>query len=99
MATPLDENRLRDALSELTCWDGHLETGIHCQRQLPTFRDAIRLVDAVAEVAEEMDHHPDIDIRYNTVTFTLRTHSVNAVTELDVELARRIEQLSSAAQA
>ena len=94
MGTPLDENQLRDALAELTCWDGHLETGIRCHRELKSFRDAIRLVDAVADVAEEMDHHPDIDIRYRSVTFTLITHSANAVTDLDVRLAQRIEALA-----
>jgi len=93
MREPLDENQLRDALGELTCWDGHRETGVHCHRELPSFRDVIRLVNAVAEVAEELDHHPDIDIRYRQVTFTLRTHSAGAVTELDITLARRIDAL------
>ncbi|HVE63280.1 MAG TPA: 4a-hydroxytetrahydrobiopterin dehydratase [Mycobacteriales bacterium] len=93
MRTPLSENQLRDALGELTCWEGHRETAIHCHRELPTFRDVIRLVDAVADVAEELDHHPDIDIRHRQITFTLRTHSADAVTELDIELARRIDAL------
>ena len=95
----LDENELRDALAELTCWDGHIETGIHCHRELPSFRHVIRLVSAVADAAEEMDHHPDIDIRYRSVTFTLVTHSENAVTDLDVTLARRIEELAAEVQA
>lgn len=93
MTTPLSENQLRDALGELTCWEGHRETGIRCSRELPSFRDAIRLVDAVADAAEELDHHPDIDIRYRQVTFTLLTHSAGSVTELDVALARRIDAL------
>ncbi len=99
MATRLDENQLRDALSDLTCWEGHIETGIRCHRELASFRDAIRLVEAVADAAEEMDHHPDIDIRYNAVTFTLLTHSAKGVTDLDVRLARRIEELSEQIQA
>lgn len=93
MATLLDENQLRDALSELHCWDGHRETGIHCHRELASFRDVVRLVQAVAEVAEEMDHHPDIDIRYRQVTFALLTHSAKGVTDLDITLARRIDAL------
>ncbi len=95
MREPLDENQLRDALGELTCWDGHRETGIHCHREMRSFRDVIRLVDAVADAAEELDHHPDIDIRYRHVTFTLRTHSAGAVTGLDIALARRIDALVS----
>ena len=97
MPTPLDENQLRDALSELHCWEGHRETGIRCNRELPSFRDAVQLVQDVADVAEEMDHHPDIDIRYKTVTFTLLTHSAGGVTDLDVTLAQRIDELVSTA--
>jgi 4a-hydroxytetrahydrobiopterin dehydratase len=59
----------------------------------PDFPQAIALVDRVAVVAEEMGHHPDIDIRWRTVTFRLVTHSEGGVTELDVELARRIEDV------
>ena len=96
MPTLLDENQLRDALSELHCWEGHRETGIQCHRDLPSFKHAIRLVDAVAEVAEEMDHHPNIDIRFKTVSFVLCTHSAGGVTDLDVTLARRIDGLVDA---
>ena len=61
---------------------------------LPTFLDGIRLVDAVAEVAEELDHHPDIDIRWTSVTFVLSTHSAGGVTERDLTLAGRINELT-----
>jgi 4a-hydroxytetrahydrobiopterin dehydratase len=60
---------------------------------LPSFRDAIALVNAVADVAEDLDHHPDIDVRYRDVTFTCWTHTTGGVTAKDVELARRIEAL------
>jgi 4a-hydroxytetrahydrobiopterin dehydratase len=56
----------------------------------PSFADAVRLVQRVAEDAETMDHHPDIDLHWRTVTFTLSTHSVGGVTQLDVELAHQI---------
>jgi 4a-hydroxytetrahydrobiopterin dehydratase len=69
------------------------------QFQLPGFVPAVRLIDQVAAVAEEMDHHPDVDLRYRTVTFTLSTHSEGGVTELDLTLARRILQLAEAASA
>ena len=57
----------------------------------------IAVVDRVAEVAEEMDHHPDIDIRWRRLTFRLSTHSAGGVTELDAELARRIDEIISSA--
>jgi 4a-hydroxytetrahydrobiopterin dehydratase len=54
----------------------------------------IRIVDDVAVVAEELDHHPDVDIRWRKVTFTLSTHSQGGVTGRDVELARRIDEIA-----
>lgn len=59
-----------------------------------TFSAAIRLVVAVADVAEELDHHPDIDVRWRTVTFTLSTHSAAGLTSLDVALAHRIDDIA-----
>ena len=60
----------------------------------PSFMDGITLVRRVAEVAESMDHHPDIDIRYTSLTFTLSTHSEGGVTSKDVDLAGRIDDLA-----
>ena len=57
----------------------------------PGFPAAIAWVDAIAVIAEEMEHHPDIDIRWRTLHFTLSTHSAGGVTELDTQLATRIE--------
>ena len=57
------------------------------------FVGALALVNDVGRVAEELDHHPDIDIRWNTVTLRLSTHSAGGITEKDVELARRIDGL------
>jgi 4a-hydroxytetrahydrobiopterin dehydratase len=48
----------------------------------------------VGAVAEEMDHHPDIDIRWNVVTLRLSTHSAGGITRLDLELAARIDALA-----
>ena len=56
-----------------------------------TFLDGIRLVATVAQLAESMNHHPDIDIRWTTVIFRLSTHSAGGVTEKDLELARHID--------
>ena len=44
-----------------------------------------------------MDHHPDIDIRWRTLTFSLSTHSAGGLTQLDLELAHRIDALVTAA--
>jgi len=59
--------------------------------ELASFPDAIEFVRKVADIAESQDHHPDIDIRWRTLRFRLSTHSAGGVTDLDLELARRIE--------
>jgi 4a-hydroxytetrahydrobiopterin dehydratase len=60
-----------------------------------TFPEAIGWVVAVADAAERADHHPDIGIRWRTVTFGLSTHDVGAITILDVDLARDIDGIIS----
>ena len=57
----------------------------------PTFPAAIAFVNRIADVAERMDHHPDIDIRYTKVTCTLSTHSAGGITQKDFALAEAID--------
>jgi 4a-hydroxytetrahydrobiopterin dehydratase len=59
--------------------------------EAPSFLEGIDLVGVVARAAEEADHHPDIDIRWRTVTFTLSTHSEGGVTAKDFALAEQID--------
>jgi 4a-hydroxytetrahydrobiopterin dehydratase len=58
-----------------------------------TFREAIAFVVQVALLAERMDHHPDIEIRYRQVTLRLSTHSEGGLTERDFHLAQQIDTL------
>lgn len=92
MAEVLDAEAVRTELAGLEGWTGD-PAGICRTVELPGFPDAIGVVDRVALVAEELDHHPDIDIRWRTVTFRCATHSVGGVTRRDVELARRIDEI------
>ena len=69
--------------------DGHLVRTV----QAPDFPAAIAWVVAIADLAESMDHHPDIDIRWRTLTLRLRTHSADALTNLDVDLAEAINAI------
>ena len=57
------------------------------------FLSAMAFVMQVALLAERADHHPDIDIRWNKVTITLSTHSEDAITTKDIELAKEIGEL------
>ncbi len=56
------------------------------------FMDGIRFINTIAEVAEREEHHPDIQVRYTTVTLSLQTHSEGGVTEWDLDLAEAIEK-------
>jgi 4a-hydroxytetrahydrobiopterin dehydratase len=58
------------------------------------FAGALAFVNAVGARAEEANHHPDIDIRWDTVTLRLSTHSAGGLTAKDVELARAIDAIS-----
>lgn len=61
--------------------------------RLKDFVRAMGFVQSVALLAEKMDHHPDIDIRWNKVTLVLSTHSEGGVTEKDFFLAVQINSL------
>jgi len=63
------------------------------QFKLKDFKEAIAFVNAVAEVADAEDHHPDIFIRYRQVTFTLSTHAIGGLSENDFILAAKIDNL------
>lgn len=89
---PLTPDEIECALRELDGWSGD-ENALRRTVTLPSFMDAVRLVTQVAEEAERLDHHPDIDLRYREVTFACSTHTANGVTQYDVELARRIDAL------
>ncbi len=60
----------------------------------PGFLDAIDAVVQIARVAEALDHHPDIDVRWRTVRLSVTTHDAgDTLTDRDIALARAIEQL------
>lgn len=62
--------------------------------EMKNFMDALAFVNKIGELAEEMDHHPDIFIHgYKNVRITLFTHSENKITELDRTLAEKIDWL------
>jgi 4a-hydroxytetrahydrobiopterin dehydratase len=94
MAHALEPEAIAGALVELPGWTGDV-TGLRRAFKAPEFLEGIRLVGDVADVAEDMDHHPDIDIRWRTVTFFLVTHSAGGVTSSDVDLAHRITELAA----
>jgi 4a-hydroxytetrahydrobiopterin dehydratase len=59
------------------------------------FAGSLAFVNAVGALAEEANHHPDIDIRWSTVTLRLSTHSAGGITSADLDLAGAIDHISS----
>ncbi len=93
MRKKLTDPEIAGELSGLTGWSREGDA-LKKTYGLPTFADAIAFVNRVAAAADAMDHHPDMDIRYDKVAFTLSTHSAGGITQLDFDLARRIEELN-----
>ncbi len=88
----LNPEQIKAALAELGDWgfDGDALTRTF---RFADFVHSVEFVEHLAEVAEERQHHPDIDIRYNKVTLRLSTHSAGGVTQRDVELAEAVGHL------
>ncbi|WP_432940720.1 4a-hydroxytetrahydrobiopterin dehydratase [Kribbella sp. CA-253562] len=78
---------IRDLLPEWKVADNALVRSV----RKDSFLDGIRLVATVAQLAESMNHHPDIDIRYTTITFRVSSHDAGGITDDDLVLARHID--------
>jgi 4a-hydroxytetrahydrobiopterin dehydratase len=92
MSGVLDDKQIQDALTDRPQWE-YRGGALNRQVRATDFMAGIRLVDAVAEAAESANHHPDIDIRYNQLTFALVTHSEGGVTSNDLDMADRIDEI------
>jgi len=91
----LSEKDVRKYLTDLgSTWelrDGKLVKSF----QLSSFRDAIEFVNNVAKVAESINHHPIITINWKTVKLSLKSFDVDGITNRDINLATRIEELAT----
>jgi 4a-hydroxytetrahydrobiopterin dehydratase len=93
-APPLSQTEIEAALSELPGWevaDGKLRK----QYKFGSFARAIGWMTSVAIFADKLDHHPDWSNSYNRVKVELITHAVGAITDFDVRLARKMEELAT----
>ena len=93
MAELIKANELKNRLKKIPEWElfkKHIERTF----EFDEFSEAIDFVNSVAEVAEDEEHHPDIDIRFNKVRLLVSTHSKGGLTDLDFGLAERIDTLS-----
>ncbi|MEO6791683.1 MAG: 4a-hydroxytetrahydrobiopterin dehydratase [Ornithinibacter sp.] len=95
MSRLLSTDEVTTQLQGLPGWSREGDT-IVAEIEAPDFAAAIRIVVTAADEAEQMNHHPDIDIRWRTTRWVLSTHDAGGLTQLDIELAHRI---SAAARA
>ena len=95
MARPqkLDDSAIRDALTQLPGWS-YANGKLHRELRFRDFVEAFGFLSSVALVAERMNHHPEWSNVYARVAIDLVTHDAGGVTELDLELARRISDLA-----
>ena len=69
-------------------------TQLEISREFPDFVQALTYVNTVAKLAEEMNHHPDIQLSYGKVSLIITTHSDGGLTKKDFDLAKAVEEIS-----
>ncbi|WP_372727980.1 4a-hydroxytetrahydrobiopterin dehydratase [Nocardioides sp.] len=76
-----------------------LFNALHARFRTGDFATGLRLVDAIGQAAEEMNHHPDLELTYGALAVRLTSHDAGGVTGRDVRLARTISELAATEQA
>ena len=91
MPALLGDAAVASALRDLPGWERRGDALVRTA-ELASFPTAIGVVARVGEIAESRNHHPDMDIRWRTVTFRCSTHSEGGITQADVDLAKAISE-------
>jgi 4a-hydroxytetrahydrobiopterin dehydratase len=89
----LSDGEIDERLSGMNGWERSGEAIVK-QFDNGDFKGSVDFVNRLTPEAEEMNHHPDLEISWSTVTVTITTHSQGGLTENDFELARRIDTLA-----
>jgi 4a-hydroxytetrahydrobiopterin dehydratase len=89
----LTSEEIAAALQVLPDWRREGDVFIR-ELRCSSFRDAMAMVNRVADAAEAADHHPEIEINWRRVTYRLTTHAARGLTQRDVDMAHRIDELA-----
>jgi len=89
MSRRLTDKEIERQLGDLPGWRREGESLV-TSYDAPDFTAALKLVALAGDDAEQMNHHPDIDVRWKVTHWRLSTHSARGLTQLDIELAHRI---------
>lgn len=93
----LSTHDIRQGLNTLDGWVLDADPSHICKAwRFDSFRAAMDFFVAVGELAEQLDHHPEVLSNYTHVRIRLTTHDAHGLTDQDFELAMRIDQLSQA---
>jgi 4a-hydroxytetrahydrobiopterin dehydratase len=94
MSRLLTDEEINRQLDDLPGWrrDGE---ALVASYDAPDFPAAVQLIVAAGDEAEQMGHHPDVDLRWKVTRWRLSTHSEGGLTQLDIELAHRISQAAA----
>ena len=94
MSRLLSDEEITRALGNLPGWrrDGD---SLLSSYDAPDFPTAVQLIVEAGDEAEQMGHHPDVDLRWKLTHWKLSTHSAGGLTQLDIELAHRISQAAA----
>lgn len=95
----MDQEQIASELASLPQWERDESSGgIVRNMEFPSFAEAIEFVNRVAAVADQHDHHPDIDIRYRRLKIVLVSHDVGGLSARDFRMAGIINDLADSAQ-
>lgn len=93
MSSILSQNEINQVLKTLPGWTAR-DNSIERVFEFKDFAGAMEFVNRVATAAEAANHHPDILINYNRVTLRLSSHDSGGVTQRDVRMAAKINELA-----
>lgn len=94
MAELLDDDAISERLGSLEGWSRDGDRIVK-EYDNEDFVGSMRFADALVEPAEDMGHHPDLEISWATVRVAITNHAAGGLTEADFELAQRIDALRS----
>ncbi len=89
----LTERQITEKLAAIRGW-GLADGQIQKTFSFPDFKKSMEYANKLAMIAENMNHHPDIHIRYTKVTVSLSTHELDGITDTDFKLAKECDQLA-----
>ena len=88
----LEQKEIESFLSQSSGWNLK-ENKLEKTFTFKDFKEAVEFLNKIQPIADSMNHHPDVCIYYNKVVIQLTTHDVGGITDLDVELAKKIDSI------